>query len=446
MICPAVFPPMPWRRLVGPFLFLALAGQTTLFAQEELAPAERRIAGHVDDRTPAAVALLESTVNQNSGTLNHAGVRAVYDMMAPQFEELGFEVRWVQMPSETGRSGHLVAERKGSRGKSLLLIGHLDTVFEPDSPFQTWVRVGDFATGPGAVDMKGGNIVILLALQALHDEGVLEDVSITVVMTGDEEASGRPLEVVRRDLFLAGERADIALGFENASRSDGVDLAIVARRSWSSWLLEVKAASGHSSLLFRDEIGTGAIYEAARILDTFYEELRGEQYLTFNVGVLLGGTQVSYDAAQGGGTADGKNNVIPQAVIATGDIRAMTVEQLERTRDRMRQVVTRSLTGAQATITFDDDYPAMPPAPANYALLEQYSEISRALGFGAVQAIDPGARGAADIAFVAGTVEAALDGLGPVGEALHTVNERLEVTSVPTAAKRAAILIHRLTR
>ena len=63
-----------------------------------------------------------------------------------------------------------------------------------------------------------------------------------------------------------------------------------------------------------------------------------------------------------------------------------------------------------------------------------------------MQALDPGARAAADIAFVAGMVEAALDGLGPVGEGLHTVNERVDVTSVPTAAKRAAILIHRLTR
>jgi glutamate carboxypeptidase len=308
---------------VETFLFLALAGQTTLSAQGDLAPAERRIASQVDERTPAAVALLQRTVKQNSGTLNPAGVRAVYDLRAPHFPQMCFEVRWVQLPSETGRSGHLVAERRGTTGKSLLLIGHLDTVFEPNSPFQSWTRVGDFATGPGAVDMKGGNIVILLALQALHDEGALDDASIAVVMTGDEEAPGRPLEVVRRDLFLAGERADIALGFENSSRLDGVDLAIVARRSWSSWRLEVGATSAHSSLLFRDEIGAGAIYEAARILDTFYEDLRGEPYLTFNVGVLLGGSQVSYDAARAGGTADGKNNVIPQAAIATGDIRAM---------------------------------------------------------------------------------------------------------------------------
>lgn len=166
----------------------------------------------------------------------------------------------------------------------------------------------------------------------------------------------------------------------------------------------------------------------------------------YYVGVLLGGTQVSYDAARAGGTADGKNNVIPGVVTATGDIRAMTAEQLESARDRMRQVVARSLPGTQATITFDDDYPAMPPAPANYGLLERYSEVSRALGFGTVKAMDPGARAGADIAFVAGMVDAALDGLGPVGEAIHTVNERLDVTSVPTAAKRAAILIHRLTR
>lgn len=105
----------------------------------------------------------------------------MYDLLAPGFQALGFETRGVQMPLETGRGGHLVAERRGHRGKSLLLIGHLDTVFESDSPFQRRVRAGDFAIGPGAVDMKGGNIVILLAL---HDAGALDDASITVIMTG----------------------------------------------------------------------------------------------------------------------------------------------------------------------------------------------------------------------------------------------------------------------
>ena len=107
-------------------------------------------------------------------------------------------MQYVQ-PAVENRGGHLVATRRGTKGKHLLLIGHLDTVFEEDSPFQTWTLVDDsIAKGPGASDMKGGNVVIWSALEAMHSIGALDDVSITIVMTGDEEAPGEPLEEARR--------------------------------------------------------------------------------------------------------------------------------------------------------------------------------------------------------------------------------------------------------
>ena len=96
-------------------------------------------------------------MNQNSGTLNLEGVTAVGAMMRAELEPLGFEVRWVDM-RETGRAGHIVATHRGNgRGKRILLIGHLDTVFEPDSPFQRFTRDGNRATGPGVGDDKGGD-------------------------------------------------------------------------------------------------------------------------------------------------------------------------------------------------------------------------------------------------------------------------------------------------
>jgi glutamate carboxypeptidase len=431
---------------------LLLLHPASAVAQErlpsELDPVERRMVEFVRAHTEETIDLLERTVNINSGTLNLAGVREVARVMEPDFEALGFDVRWVPLPPETGRAGHLIAERRSTRagaGKSLLLIGHLDTVFEPGSPFQRFERDGDTAHGPGVADMKGGNAVIVLALRAMDAAGALDGTNIIVVLTGDEEAPGRPLEVTRRDLREAAERSDIALGFEAGSVVNGVDHAVVARRSSSSWRLEVRAGTAHSSTVFRDGVGPGAIYEAARIFNTWYGEIRGEEYLTFNVGVVLGGADVEYFDADGGGTSFGKTNIIPEKVIATGDIRTISAEQLERTRERMRSVVERSLPETRASIEFTDGYPSMFPTDANYALLERFGQVSLDLGYGEVEPFDPGARGAADISFVADLIEAGLDGLGPVGSGGHTVEERLDLRTIPKAAERAAVLMYRLT-
>lgn len=413
---------------------------------QQLSPEEEAIARYVEEHTEEAITLLERTVNVNSGTLNLDGVRRVAEMMRPEFEKLGFDVRWEELPPHTERAGHFIAARRGDRGHSLLIIGHLDTVFEKDHPFQRFERDGDSASGPGVVDLKGGNAVIILALEALYSVGALNGTSITVVLTGDEEAPGQPLQVTRQDLLEAGRESDIALGFEAGSLVDGVNHAVIARRSSSSWRLEVDAGTAHSSTIFRDGVGAGAIFEAARILNTWYGELRGEQYLTFNAGLFLGGEEVRYDPTEGGGQAFGKTNIIPRRVVATGDIRTISGEQLEQTREQMIHIVERGLPGTRSQIEFTDIYPAMSPTEANYELLELYDKVNRDLGYGPIEPFDPGARGAADIAFVSDLVEAALDGLGPVGSGGHTEEETIDLRTIPKAAQRAALLIYRLTR
>lgn len=410
-----------------------------------LSAVEQRIVQAVDAEVEAAIALLARSVDINSGTLNPAGVRRVAEALAPEFEALGFRVRLADM-SEVGRGPHLIAERTGTRGARLLLIGHLDTVFEEDSPFQRFERLDEHtARGPGVSDMKGGNIVILYALRALHAAGALEGTTITVVLTGDEENPGRPLSTSRRELIEAAQRSDVALGFEGGSRGADGDYAVVARRSSSGWRLTVRGTPAHSSGIFRERVGAGAIYEAARILHSFYEELRGEPNLTFNPGVIVGGTEVRYDAQESRGTAFGKSNVVAEHAVATGDIRTLTDEQLERTRERMRQIVARSLPGTSAEIGFSDGYPSMPPTPENQALLARLDEVSRDLGYGPIHAFDPGGRGAADISFVAPYIPG-IDGLGPHGAGAHTVEETIDLRSLPVATRRAALLIHRLTR
>jgi glutamate carboxypeptidase len=408
-----------------------------------LSPVERRIVRAVDSLGPAAVELLARSVNINSGTMNPAGVRKVGELFRAELDALGFSSRLIPMDS-VQRGPHLFAERTGT-GPRVLLIGHLDTVFEEDSPFQRWERVDQrTARGPGTEDMKGGNAVVILALQALRAAGALDDANLTVAFLGDEEDTGDPVAISRRDLVEAAGRSRYALGFEGGVGGTGT--ATVARRGFSGWRLTVQATPAHSSLIFQPAYGYGAVFELARILNGFRETLAGEEYLTFNPGIALGGTTVEFDAMQGRGTAFGKTNVIAETAVAQGDLRAVSVAQRQRAQERMRAIVARSLPGASARIEFDDSSPPMEPKPANYELLQRLNQVSLDLGLGPVEAVDPSRRGAADISFVNAEVYAALDGLGVVGDGGHTVNEMVDLSTIPLMAKRAAVLVYRLTR
>ncbi|HEY0671830.1 MAG TPA: M20/M25/M40 family metallo-hydrolase [Longimicrobiales bacterium] len=416
-----------------------------LFAlQQSLAPVEQRIVRQVDAEARQAVELLARTVNINSGTLNRAGVRQVADVLKPEFEKLGFTVRYEALADSLQRGGHLIAERKGTRGKRLLLIGHLDTVFEEESPFQRFQLIDDTtAGGPGVQDMKGGNIVMLYALRALHAAGALDNTSITVFLTGDEESPGDPIAVSRAALINAGKSSDLALAFEGGSRDREGDLFVIARRGSSSWTLRVTGKTAHSSGIFGSNTGAGAIYEAARILDRFYGEIRGDRNVTFNPGIMVAGDQAELGTNEG--KAAGKINIVAATALVRGDLRTLTDDELQRTRERMRAIVAQNLPATTAEISFEDRYPNMPPTAGNQALLRRVDEVNRALGLGAVRAFDPASRGAGDVSFVAPLIDA-IDGLGPLGSGAHSDRERLHLPSLRTATKRAAVLIHRLTR
>ncbi|MGH8236699.1 MAG: M20/M25/M40 family metallo-hydrolase, partial [Steroidobacteraceae bacterium] len=221
---------------------------------------ERALVKRIQAQEPSSIALLEELVNINSGTMNFAGVRRVADLLRPRFAALGCKVRW-EDGTAFGRAGHLIAEHPG-RGRHVLLIGHLDTVFEPNHPFQRFERVdAQTVRGPGTSDMKGGLVVALAALTALREAQALDGMHITMVMIGDEEDSGRPLSLARASLVEAAKAADVAIGLENGA--DDPKTALTARRGYTGWQIDVKARSAHSSQIFTDEVGAGAIYELA---------------------------------------------------------------------------------------------------------------------------------------------------------------------------------------
>ena len=377
--------------------------------------------------------------------MNAAGVRQVGAVLAREYAAIGFTTEWLDAPQSMQRAGHLVARSPGGKGKKVLLIGHLDTVFEPDDPFQKFVRDGDRASGPGIGDMKAGNVVMLYALKALQAAGALDDLQAIAIYTGDEESPGLPLEQARLDLIEAGKWADVVLGFEGASFRDGADWATIARRSSHEWRLIVEGRQAHSSSIFSDTTGAGAIFEAARILNAFYEAVRGEEYLTFNAGVILGGTDVSYDYEETRGRAFGKTNVVPGRAMVHGGIRTISPAQYERAKAAMKAIVASHLPQTSASIEFIDSYPAMAPTAGNRALQHMLSEINEGLGRGPMEALDPSLRGAADISFVAPYADG-LAGMGAIGSGAHTPNESIDLRSMPLAVKRAALLMYRLSR
>lgn len=434
---------MTFRRwLLRPLLTLSLLGALPVGRLAAASPRvpltaeEQRLIAAVDAGKDDFGPDLGRAVQIDSATENLAGVRQVGELFAGQLAELGFESRFVPLPASTGRAGHLVAEHRGTKGKRVLLIGHLDTVFLGANFKQN----GEEVSGAGVADMKGGDIVMLHALRALHRAGLLADAQIIVVMDGDEEAAGTPLEACRRELREAAKRSDVALAFESAIGDTGT----VARRGYAGWTLEVQGATGHSGGIFSAAVGSGSVFETARILQGFYEQLRQLDGVTINPALIAGGTEA--ELTRTGGTVSGKANIIAQRTLVRGDLRCLSPEQFAEAKSRMEAVVSKHLPRTSAVLTFNDDaYPPMAPTPENYALLAQLDQASRDLGYAEITAFDPRGRGAGDIAFVSPPL-AGLDGLGLGGAGEHTPHETASIARAPELVKRSALLIYRLTR
>ncbi|MBL3655971.1 M20/M25/M40 family metallo-hydrolase [Fulvivirga sediminis] len=424
---------------------LCLIISTFSHSQAQKGKTEQKIIKSIDLNTHYYTTLLKEAVNINSGTMNFEGVHKVGELFKKELEALGFEAE-LTSGKDFNRSGHLVAHHHSKKGPKFLLIGHLDTVFELDNPFQTWSMKNDsIMNGPGVADMKGGDVIIILAMKALKEAGILDEMSIEIIMTGDEEKSGSPLNLSKKALTESAKWADIALGFENA---DGDPKTIVtSRRGSLSWSLEVKGKAAHSSQVFSEKVGTGSIYETSRILTAFYQELSAEPNLTFNPGFIIGGTQVEMDEDGGGGSAHGKTNVVAQSTMVRGDIRAESTEQLERAKKIMHRIVSENLPQTSAILTFSEGgYPPLARTEGNTEILSYYNQVSQDLGFGPVTAVNPRNAGAADISFTSGYVEMATDGLGLSGADDHTIHETGNLNMLPIQAKKAAILMYRLSK
>lgn len=430
-------------RFICIFCVVASMACSGLVKAQKLSKEEKLVVQQIDANMHQANDLLLKVVAMNSGTMNFKGVKKVALVFMEEFQKLGLKTQWID-GKKFNRAGHLYAEI-GNKGPKILLIGHLDTVFPLSSPFQKYRRLdGNRLSGPGTTDMKGGDVIIWNLMKTFKTSGLLNRFQFRILLMGDEERRGLPMNLSTQKLVESGQWADVALGFEDGDGDP--ETAVVSRRGAISWRIDIKGKPAHSSQIFQPAIGDGAIYEGARILNTFRTELQKESLLTFNPGLFMGGTTVNYDDSAAGGKGMGKNNVIAKTAVITGDIRAIDPAQVQRVKANMKAIVSRNLPGTDATITFEPGYPPMARTKGNLKLLKFYSDASEDLGFGLVKAVNPRNAGAADISFVAADVCMALDGLGLMGSGGHTIKETALMDTFQSQTQRAAITILRLER
>jgi glutamate carboxypeptidase len=408
---------------------------------------EKRIVQHLDAQLNESTVFLKQLVNINSDTMNFAGVKQVGMLLKHEYDALGFTTQWLD-GAEFDRAGHLIATYESDshlNTAKILLIGHLDTVFAKDDDFQILTELANNRiAGPGITDMKGGNVIMLGALQALQKQGLLQQLNIKVILTGDEESSGKPLSLSKQALIDAAIWADVALGFEDGDSN--IATAVTSRRGSVNWALTVKGKPAHSSQIFTDENGDGAIFETARILNEFRVQLQHEKLLTFNPGLIAGGTRVTQQGDKSNYSSFGKTNVIAKDTLVKGGIRAVSPQQLERAKAIMQTIVSQNLRQTSAVFEFQPGYPPMAQTAANLALLALYSQVSEDLGYGKITAVNPRNAGAADISFAASHVDMSLDGLGLMGSGGHTKDEVADMSSFARNMQKAAILIYRLSQ
>lgn len=406
-------------------------------------PVERQLADHVEANASAALELVQALAEIPSGTLDPEGVRKVGAVLEARLAKLGMKTRWVEAPEGSERGPSLFARVEGGRGPKLLLIGHLDTVFEKQDGF-TEVRIEDgYMHGPGVYDMKGGDVVILSALEALHAAGQLRHMNVVVALTGDEEKMARPRVKAREALVEAAKWADIALGFEPAFGEHRVS---IARRGSSSWTLEVEAEGGHSSRVGPGGKRYGAVYEAARLMERMRQLVEASETLTMNPGLFVGASETSLTDGRSRVAGQGKGNRIPTSARVTGDLRFLSEEEKSSARAALKEAAQHSLPGTRSSFDFSDGYPAMPPTEASRRLFATLDAINQELGFGPLGLVPPSERGAADISFAAPHVEAGLAGLGVAGSGAHDPSERMKMAHLRVASLRAAVLMYRLSR
>ena len=363
-----------------------------------------------------AIRFLEALVNQDSGTYDRAGVNQVGDILARAYEDLGFSVGRIQQ-AEFG--DHLLASHgTQTEGKSLLCVGHMDTVYPAGTAAARPFRIeGRRATGPGVLDMKGGLTVLLFAFHALADTDspAFRGTRFSVLVNSDEEVGSPSSRQVITDL---AQRHDAAIVLEPA-RPGGE--CVIGRKGVGHFRLEVFGRQAHAGS--QPELGINAIWELAHKVCAVQALGDRERGTTLNVGVIRGGE---------------RSNVVPDYACADVDLRVWSLEEADRVGRALREVADRAtVAGATAKLTGEISNPPWQTNDGTRRMLSLLRQAGSLLGI-EVNGVTTG--GGSDGSRTAQYIPT-LDGLGPVGSQMHSPEEYLEVPSLRERAALLAILI-----
>jgi glutamate carboxypeptidase len=392
------------RRLLGLIAVVAVVA-STVPAQVAAAAENPRVLTAAQAARPAELELLEQVVNIDSGTGDVEGGRKVAAVLTARLKALGMTIEAVAA-EESGLAENTVATLTG-RGKSrILMIGHIDTVFEPGTAQRRPFRTDDKrAYGPGVSDEKGGVVEGLCALEILHGLGFTNFGKIVFLMETSEERGSPGTRALIAKLL---KDADVELNLEPG---DLPDTLTVWRKGSDTFRIEVKGRAAHAGVAPQD--GRNAALELIHQLSGLGVFPKSGDGLTVNLTVMHAGTRA---------------NIIPEDAWAQVNVRVRDKADFERVAQILRKnAETTVIPDTRVTVSHGDGFPPLPNNRATDQLAARaqriYTGIGRTLSAG-------GNGGASESALAADAGVAALDGLGPVGGGFHSDKEFLELESV----------------
>ncbi|MEE8557014.1 MAG: M20 family metallopeptidase [Myxococcota bacterium] len=399
-------------------------------AGAELDSSEEELRAAIFARADPMRETLRSWVGINTGSWNGVGLERFARMLGDELRELGFQVVVnpgvpLELPGREGATTGpmVVAQTAGPAHPRFLLIGHIDTVFEPDSSFQTFGLDPDDpekARGPGTVDMKGGLVILLETLRALRSRGDLSRAAFTVLLNSDEEIGSLGSRAVIEE---QARTADYGFVFESA-RSSGA--MVRSRRGLGQFHLSVRGVAAHAGSAH--EKGRSAVLELAGKIVRIEALTDYEGGVTVNVGTLEGGT---------------KRNIVPAQASAWIDVRYDRLELGSELRSRIEEIArTRIVEGTTTRVWGRLHRPPKVETDGTRRLLSLHAEVAEDLGLELPPPVHAG--GGTDGSLTAAQGLATLDSMGPVGGGAHTEREFVLLPSLAERAALAAVLLHRL--
>lgn len=395
---------------------------------------ERQVLDWIDGRADSMIGAVKDWSRINSGSHNRAGLDAMRKVLAEAFGELEADISEIELPPsqvvektgeirEVGYAPALKISKRPDAPVRIVLTGHMDTVFPPESGFQDWTLWDeDTINGPGVADMKGGLLVMLNGLLGLERSPWAEKIGFDVLISPDEEIGSLGSGPVLAEL---GARADVGMTYEPAL-ADG-SLA-GARKGSGNFSLRVRGRAAHAGR--EHHLGRNAIVAAAEFARRL-DDLNGQRRdVTFNVSRIEGG---------------GAPNVVPDLGIVRFNCRVPAEADAAWAGEQMSALTSeiKARDGITADLHGGFTRPPKPMTPANLRMFEWTREAGRTIGLD-IAWKDTGGVCEGNNLWASGCPN--VDTLGVRGADIHSDREMAKLSSFAEKAKLSAVMLMKFAK